>query len=95
MMARGRKEDLIACAGTSEGMRSVGFGIYEMTIPGSVTSIGRDSFTFCDDLTIFAPAGSYAEKYAKEDLQAVCSAYPSFTCIETMQTARLILRNFL
>ncbi len=67
MMARGRKEDLIACAGTSEGMRSVGFGIYEMAIPESVTSIGRDSFTFCDDLTIFAPAGSYAEKYAKEE----------------------------
>ena len=42
-----------------------------ITIPDSVTSIGRDAFTIGflffinTDLTIHAPSGSFAEKYAK------------------------------
>ena len=35
-------------------------------IPNSITSIGQDAFWGCK-LTIHAPAGSYAEKYAKEN----------------------------
>ena len=37
-----------------------------VTIPASVTKIGRDAFVNCPHLTIRAPAGSYAEQYAKE-----------------------------
>ena len=36
-------------------------------IPDSVTSIGEDAFSACKELTIHAPAGSYAETYAKEN----------------------------
>lgn len=35
-------------------------------IPDSVTEIGEDAFEGCEKLTIFAPAGSYAEEYARE-----------------------------
>jgi hypothetical protein len=35
-------------------------------IPDGVTSIGDSAFTGCEKLTIHAPAGSYAEQYAKE-----------------------------
>ena len=38
-----------------------------ITIPDSVTSIGYKAFANCGDLTIHAPAGSYAEQYAKEN----------------------------
>jgi len=38
-----------------------------INIPNSVTSIGYDTFKGCEDLTIHAPAGSYAEQYAKEN----------------------------
>ena len=36
-------------------------------IPESVTEIGRKAFAGCNSLTIHAPAGSYAEQYAKEN----------------------------
>ena len=39
----------------------------KVTIPRSVTSIGRGTFNGCPKLTIYAPAGSYAEQYAKEN----------------------------
>ena len=37
-----------------------------VTIPQSVTAIGQGAFKACPALTIHAPAGSYAETYAKE-----------------------------
>ena len=39
----------------------------DLTIPGSVTEIGRDAFYMCRDLTLTVPEGSYAEQYAKEN----------------------------
>lgn len=39
----------------------------DITIPESVTNIDKNSFERCHNLTIHAPAGSYAEKYAKEN----------------------------
>ena len=36
-------------------------------IPGGVTAIATDAFRDCAKLTIHAPAGSYAETYAKEN----------------------------
>lgn len=36
-----------------------------ITIPESVTSIGPDAFAECENLTVHAPAGSYAQRYAK------------------------------
>ncbi len=38
-----------------------------VTIPKSVKKIENDAFHWCDKLTIHAPAGSYAEQYAKEN----------------------------
>ena len=38
-----------------------------VTIPATVTSIGEFAFRDCPNLTIHAPAGSYAETYAKEN----------------------------
>ena len=38
-----------------------------VTIPESVTSIGDKAFWGCDSLVIYGSAGSYAEKYAKEN----------------------------
>ena len=38
-----------------------------ITIPASVKKIGANAFTRCDRLTIDAPAGSYAQSYAKEN----------------------------
>lgn len=37
----------------------------KIVIPASVTSIGEMAFCDCDNLTIYTPAGSFAEKYAK------------------------------
>ena len=36
-------------------------------IPESVTFIGTDALQGCPSLTVYAPAGSYAETYAKEN----------------------------
>ena len=36
-----------------------------VTIPGSITAIADEAFLGCSQLTIHAPAGSYAETYAK------------------------------
>lgn len=38
----------------------------DIYIPSSVTCIGSIAFSGCHNLTIHAPAGSYAEQYAKE-----------------------------
>ena len=38
-----------------------------ITLPDSVTSIGTLPFCACSKLTIYAPVGSYAEAYAKEN----------------------------
>lgn len=38
-----------------------------VSIPGSVKAIGTEAFAGCPNLTIHAPAGSYAEQYAKEN----------------------------
>ena len=39
----------------------------KVTVPQSVHTIGTDAFAKCTKLTIHAPAGSYAEQYAKEN----------------------------
>ena len=39
----------------------------DVTIPESVTEIGYNVFTNCRRLVIHAPAGSYAEQYAKKN----------------------------
>jgi hypothetical protein len=56
-----------------DGVTSIGSGVFSecinlttITIPDSVTSIGDSAFYECTNLTIHAPAGSYAEKYAKK-----------------------------
>lgn len=49
------------------GMFSGCTGLADITIGESVTYIGTDALAFCDQLTIHAPAGSYAESYAKEN----------------------------
>ena len=41
--------------------------LMNVSIPGSVTYIGAVVFSECPKLTIHAPAGSYAETYAKEN----------------------------
>ena len=38
-----------------------------ITIPDSVTNIGEDVFGYSPNVTIYAPEGSYAEQYAKEN----------------------------
>ncbi len=38
-----------------------------VTIPDGVTSIGDSAFYHCDNLTICAPAGSYAIEYARDN----------------------------
>ena len=58
----------------SDGIVSIGSWAFEkceklktVTIPESVTNIERGAFSGCLNLTIHAPAGSYAEQYAKEN----------------------------
>ena len=38
-----------------------------ITIPESVTNIGEKAFVLCEKITISAPAGSYAQTYAKDN----------------------------
>ena len=40
--------------------------LQEITIPASVTAIADDAFDGCDEMTITAEDGSYAEIYAEE-----------------------------
>ena len=40
--------------------------LQRVEIPESVNSIAGDAFTGCPNVCIFAPAGSYAERYAEE-----------------------------
>ena len=42
-------------------------GLTNVTIPSNVTEIGEEAFEGCDNLTIHGKAGSYAERYAKEN----------------------------
>lgn len=64
-------ETLILC----DGITTIGYGTAQgckklrlVRIPGSVVEIGNMSFSGCSpELTIYAPAGSYAETYAKEN----------------------------
>ena len=57
-----------------DGATEIGSGAFyncsslkRVTIPESVRRIGKRAFDNCPNLTIHAPAGSVAEKYAKED----------------------------
>ena len=57
-----------------EGVTRIGSGAFKdctnltsIVIPESVTVIGDWTFDGCNQLTIHAPAGSYAENYAKEN----------------------------
>ena len=57
-----------------DGVTSIGERVFyccsalqNVSIPASVTSIGFVTFAGCKSLTIHAPAGSYAETYAKEN----------------------------
>lgn len=43
------------------------YQLASVTLPVSVKEIGKTAFSYCSrELTIFAPAGSYAETFAKE-----------------------------
>ena len=42
-------------------------GLRDLVIPTNVTKIGTNAFRDCYNLIIHAPAGSYAETYAKEN----------------------------
>ncbi len=51
----------------TDAVRAVRAAITSVTLPDSVTRIGECAFLGCEYLTIHAPAGSYAETYAKEN----------------------------
>lgn len=55
-----------------DGVTQIGYraffdckALHSIHIPATVTQIGRDAFGRCPKLTIYAPAGSHAEAYAK------------------------------
>ena len=57
-----------------EGLQSIGEsafwgceGLTSITLPKGLQSIGSGAFRGCYDLTIYASAGSYAAKYAREN----------------------------
>ena len=54
------------------GVQEIGYRAFEecqnlkaVEIPSSVEKIDSDAFEDCDKLTIYAPAGSFAERYAR------------------------------
>ncbi len=56
-----------------EGVTSIGKGAFaanssltDVTIPASVTFIGEEVFYNVEDVTVHAPAGSYAERYCRD-----------------------------
>lgn len=58
----------------SDTVQSIGYSAFKdcaelktVEIPASVSAIDSWSFIYCDNLTIHAPAGSYAEQYAAEN----------------------------
>ena len=57
-----------------------------ITIPDSVTSIGDVAFYECPELTIYGKAGSYAEKYAKENKLTFVVGNPQFIATPTPST---------
>ena len=67
-----------------------------ITIPDSVTSIGKYVFHYCDRLTIYGVKGSYAETYAKEnkipfvacELPTVSTLIPNEDCEYTIDTEK-------
>lgn len=75
------KETLVACprgkAGDvtiPKGVTKIAYaafqdckGLHSITIPESVNMIGYGAFQGCTSLVVYAPAGSYAEQYAKEN----------------------------
>lgn len=53
---------------TISGSLFYGCGALEaVKIPDSVTNIEEDAFQLCENLTIYGSAGSYAERYAKDN----------------------------
>ena len=57
-----------------EGVTEIGMeafckcsGLKKIILPKSLVKIGNAVFRKCENLTIHAPAGSYAETYAKEN----------------------------
>lgn len=43
------------------------YALEVIIVPASVEQIGKDAFSYCSKLTIHAPAGSFAEQYAKKN----------------------------
>ena len=56
---------MISLSGVNKRLGS--FRLKDISIPSSATSIEKFAFDCCDKLTIHAPAGSYAETYAREN----------------------------
>lgn len=57
-----------------DGVQNIGINAFQgcnaltgIRIPGNVTQIGNWTFKSCENLTIHAPVGSYAEQYAGEN----------------------------
>lgn len=51
----------------TEAQREQRRQICSIALPETITKIGETAFEGCENLTIHAPAGSYAEKYAKKN----------------------------
>ncbi len=56
-------QDFVITKGVLEEYKGPGG---DVTIPAGVTEIGSSAFDGCKKLTIHAPAGSAAERYAEE-----------------------------
>ena len=57
-------QDFVITKGVLEEYKGPGG---DVVIPAGVTEIGSSAFDGCKKLTIHAPAGSYAEQYAREN----------------------------